>query len=153
MELIDFILKAKLSAYAANDERYIREFDDGSKGFEYASGTYRYVDRFYGFNPFSGTEQVFDRRGLLIWKMNYYGEVVATGMDARKIYSFLKDALRLITPEYPFRGPANLEKEKFSYENIQKGTLDSFHGIESIYAIKERVYYLFYHGGKMIEKL
>lgn len=153
MDLIDFILKAKLSGYAANDGRTAREFDDGSKGSEYESGAYRYVDRFYGFNPFSGTEHVFDRGGLLIWKMNYFGEVVANGIDAKRIYGFLKEAMLLITPEYPFRGPANLEKEKFRYENIQKGTFDSFHGIESIYAVKERVYYLYYHGGKMIKKL
>ncbi|MGD8847474.1 MAG: DUF5680 domain-containing protein [Desulfobacteraceae bacterium] len=47
------------------------------------------------------------------------------------------------------RGPAKLEKENFRYENQQHGTLDRFHGIERIYENSEKVYILYYHGGKM----
>lgn len=103
----------------------------------------------YGFNPFAGTEHIYDADGSLIWIMNYYGEVLPTHADPKKIYSFLGVALSLITPEYPFRGPVRLEKDKLLYENVQKGTLDSFHGVENIYKGRERVYFLHYHGGRM----
>jgi hypothetical protein len=41
--------------------------------------------------------------------------------------------MRLVTPDYPFRGPALFEAGSLRYENQQQGTLDSFYCIESIY--------------------
>ena len=73
MTLVEFIIKAKLSGYAAGREVRKKKFKDGSLGFEFKSEEYRYIDRYYGFNPFSGTEHVYDAGGILIWKMNYHG--------------------------------------------------------------------------------
>ncbi len=81
--------------------------------------------------------------------MNYFGEVLPSGSDTKSIYSFLKEAMFLISTEYPFRGPAKLEKDNFRYENQQHGSLDRFHGIECIYENSEKVYVLYYHGGKI----
>jgi len=69
--LIDFIMKAKISGYASGGEGQERKFDDGSLGFEFMANGYKYLDRYYGFNPFSGTEHVYDDNGSLIWTMNY----------------------------------------------------------------------------------
>ena len=149
MTLIAFIIKAKLSGYASGGEGQEKKFDDGSLGFEMVSDGYRYLDRYNGFNPFVGSEYIYDSENALLWVMNYYGEVLPSGSDPRNIYSFLKEAMLLITPEYPFRGPAKLEKQSLRYENVQNGSLDSFHGIENIYENNEKVYVLFYHGGKM----
>ncbi len=149
MTLIDFIIKAKLSGYASGGEGQEKKFDDGSLGFELVSNGYRYLDRYNGFNPFAGSEHIYDSNNALIWIMNYFGEVLPTCSEPKIIYSFLKEAMLLITPDYPFRGPAKLEKQKFKYENAQKGSLDGFHGIESIYENDEKVYVLYYHGGKI----
>jgi len=149
--LVDFIIKAKISGYASGGEGQERKFDDGSLGFEFMADGYRYLDHYYGFNPFSGTEHIYDVDGLLIWVMNYYGEVLATHSDPKKIYSFLREAMSLITPAYPFRGPAKLERCNLRYQNKQNGTLDSFDGVEGIYEGDERVYFLHYHGGSMIK--
>ena len=54
----------------------------------------------------------------------------------------------LISSDYPFRGPARLEKQNYRYENQQHGSLDRFHGIERIYENNKEVYVLYYHGGK-----
>jgi hypothetical protein len=81
--------------------------------------------------------------------MNYFGEVLHNGSNAKKIYSFVREAMLLISPEYPFRGPSKLEKENYRYENRQYGSLDRFRGIESIYENNEKVYELFYHGGRI----
>ena len=149
MTLIEFILKAKMSGYASGGEGQEKKFDDGSVGFEIASDGYRYLDRYNGFNPFVGYEQIFDSNNALLWVMNYFGEVLANDSEPKKIYSFLKEAMLLISPEYPFRGPAKLENQNFKYENQQHGSIDRFHGVESIYENNKKVYVLYYHGGKI----
>jgi len=149
MDLIDFIIEAKLSGYARGGDGQEIKFNDGSIGFEIKSDGYKYIDRYNGFNPFAGSEQIFDSSNTLLWVMNYFGEVLPSGSDTKGIYSFLKEAMLLISPEYPFRGPAKLERKNFRYENRQYGSLDRFHGIESIYDNSVRVYVLYYHGGKI----
>jgi hypothetical protein len=148
-DLIDFMLKAKLSGYSANDERGKIEFDDGSVGFEFSQSRYRYIDRYYGFNPFSGTEHIFEINGPLIWKMNYYGVISTESCSPKIIYAFLREAMSLITREYPFRGPPGHEKDDLSYLNQHTGTVQSFNGMETIHLSGEKVYYLYYHGGSM----
>ena len=73
MNLVDFIIKAKLSGYANDGENQEKYFNDGSKGFELTSDDYRYLDKYYGFNPFTGSEHVYKSDNTLIWAMNYYG--------------------------------------------------------------------------------
>lgn len=147
--LLDFILQGKISGYASDGERQEKSFDDGSRGFEFTGHGYRYVDRYYGFNPFTGTEHIYSANGALLWVMNYYGQVDPLCADPMKVYSFLREAMQLVTPEYPFRGPALFEKGSLRYENQQQGTLDCFYGTESIFENQEKVYFLHYHGGKV----
>lgn len=149
MSLIDFVLQSKISSYASDGEGREKKFDDGSVGFEITSDGYRYLDRYYGFNPFVGSEQIFGDDNKLLWVMNYFGEVLPNGSDPERIYSFLREAMRLITPEYPFRGPELFEKQNYRYENKQYGSFDHFHGIEKIYENSEEVYVLYYHGGRI----
>ncbi len=149
MTLIDFIIKAKLSGYASGGEGLEKKFSDGSVGFEIVSDGSRYLDRYHGFNPFAGSEKIYDANNQLIWVGNYFGEVLPSGSDPGRIYSFLKEALLLVSPEYPFRGPAHLEKAGLRYENQQSGSIDRFHGVESIYENNEKVYVLHYHGGRI----
>lgn len=149
MTLIDFLLKSKLSGYASGSEGQKIRFNDNSIGFEILSDRYRYLDRYYGFNPFVGTEYVFDSNKALLWTMNYFGEVLKNVSESEKIYSFLREAMFLITPESPFRGPSHFEKQSLRYENQQHGSLNHFHGIESIYRDDEKVYVLYYHGGSI----
>lgn len=149
MTLVDFIIKAKIAGYATGGENEQLSFDDGSKGFAYSYGEYKYIDRYYGFNPFSGTEHIYESDDSLIWKMNYYGEILDASSDPMTVYTFLREAMSSITPDYPFRGPANLKKGKLSYENVQDGTVLSFHGNETISDDGILVYYLHYHGGIM----
>ena len=75
MELIDFIIAAKIAGYASGNEAKKTTFEDNSKGFIFESNGYRYVDRYYGFNPFCGSEFVFDSSRKLLWSMNYFGRL------------------------------------------------------------------------------
>lgn len=149
MNLLDFILQGKISGYATGGEGQEKTFDDGSRGFESRGRGYRYLDRYYGFNPFTGTEHIYTDNGSLIWVMNYYGQVLPICSDPVKVYSFLKEAMQLVSSDYPFRGPAMFEKSSLRYENQQYGMLDSFHGTESIFENGEQIYFLHYHGGKV----
>ena len=149
MTLLDFILQGKISGYASGGEGQEKTFADGSRGFEFSGHGYCYLDRYYGFNPFTGTEHIYAANGYLLWVMNYYGQVLPLCSDPGMVYSFLKEAMRLVTPDYPFRGPALFEKGSLRYENQQHGTLDSFYGTECIYENQEKVYFLHYHGGKL----
>jgi hypothetical protein len=149
MELIDFIIQSKISSYASAGEGREKKFDDDSVGFEIISDGYRYLDQFNGFNPFAGSEKVFGEGNELLWVMNYFGEILPSGSDPKKIYYFLREAMRLITPEYPFRGPNSYENQNYRYVNQQYGSFNRFHGIEKIFENDEEVYVLYYHGGKL----
>jgi hypothetical protein len=150
MTLLDFILQGKISGYANGGDGSEKTFDDGSRGFEFTKHGYRYLDHYFGFNPFTGTEHIYAADGRLLWVMNYYGQVLPICSDPMKVYTFLKEAMKLVSPEYPFRGPALLEKGNLKYENQQYGNLGSIHGTERIFENQEEVYILHYHGGKVI---
>jgi hypothetical protein len=147
LDFIEFIIKAKLAGYATGGEDQELIFEDGSKGFEYSEDGFRYVDRYFGFSPFSGYEYVSEDDNALIWTMNYYGGVIPFYKNPVRIYQFLREAMCRITRDFPFRGPATFEKDGFRYENNQTGAIDRFHGIERIFEGKEEVYSLHYHGG------
>lgn len=151
MQLLDFILQGKVSGYASGGEGQEKTFADGSRGFEFIGSGFRYLDRYYGFNPFTGTEHIYTESGALLWVMNYFGEVLPNCSDPAMVYGFLREAMRLVTPDYPFRGPAIYEKGSLRYENEQHGRLERFSGTESIFADGEKVYELHYHGGRLAE--
>lgn len=109
MDLLEFILEAKVSGYATGGEGNEIKFEDGSKGFEYAKSGFRYLDRYFGFNPFSGTEFVFDNSGSVVWTMNYYGEVYEICDSPAEVHKTLKLAMQNISPLFPFRGPKSFD--------------------------------------------
>lgn len=114
MTLLDFIIHVKINGYATGGEGGERIFEDGSRGFESEGQGYRYTDRYYGFNPFTGTEHIYTSGGPLLWVLNYYGQVLPLCSEPLKVYSFLKEAMRLVSPDYPFRGPAIFVKGSIS---------------------------------------
>ncbi len=83
--------------------------------------------------------------------MNYFGAICPSYPEPNQIYDFLKEAMLLISPEYPFRGPSKLESGNLIYKNDQQITPLGFYGIESIRSNDEILYHLNYHGGDMKE--
>ncbi len=147
MKLVDFLIRAKKSGYACETGGRREEFEDGSVGFKFVEEDFTYYDRYYGSNPFSGSEYIYDIDGRVIWMMNYYGASNSDSIEVSKIYSFLREAMRNITPEYPFRGPKEYENNGLIYRNTQNGSFECFHGNEKIYATNLKLYDLYYHGG------
>jgi hypothetical protein len=145
-KLNNFLVKAKINAYASNGEDEEKILPDGSKEFKFKEGEFKYRDRYFGFNPFIGEEVVF-RKGEVIWGMNYYGKIISENIPPKQIYQFLQEALKKTTEDKPFRGPNSFKKDDFEYINNAKGTFEEFIGQENILYKKQIVYRLNYHGG------
>jgi hypothetical protein len=64
MDLLQFLVIAKTSTYAAGGEAFERNLEDDSKVFTYEDkqSGFKYIDRYFGFNPFGGEE--------IVWKGN-----------------------------------------------------------------------------------
>ena len=145
MMLKEFLVKAKLAAYASKTAEK-NKLKDGANEFLYREDNLVYRDRYYGFNPFIG-EEVVMKNNKVIWGMNYYGKIISKTTSPKKVYDFLKEALRRVKKESPFRGPKHFKKGNFEYVNEIKGTVNSFSGVEKILFKGNVVYILDCHGG------
>jgi hypothetical protein len=146
MELSEFLIKAKTGTYASNGEANEQKLPDGSLELTYSADEFSYRDRYFGFDPFSGQEIVF-QNGKAIWSLNYYGRTVDKKYPGAQVYAFLQKALRQVTLERPFRGPSTFAEGDFMYNDESSGTLESFSGVERILFNRHKVYTLKYHGG------
>jgi len=144
-ELCRFIAKAKINTYASGREG--ATLIDGSKELTFEEGKFLYRDRYFGFNPFIGGEVVF-YEGKCIWGMNYCGYIVPSeDISLKEVYAFLRESLKRVEEEKPFRGPKKYEKNPFKYANSVQGNISMFNGIEKIFYKGKEVYRLLYHGG------
>lgn len=120
MSLKKFLVKAKKEGYA-NKNVNKRELDDGSK-------------------------EIVWKEEDPVWSMNYYGET-ASEASVEDIYEFLREALKQIPRNKPFRGPAEYKGKRFKYVNSVEGRIEKFKGTEKILLNGNLVYLLNYHGG------
>ena len=148
MELRTFLVKAKKATYASgasNEEK----LPDGSRRFKFSEGCFLYIDKYYGSDPFSGQEVVWNNNKA-IWSMNYYGRTL-TPNAPKNVYDFLKEALRQVDETLPFRGPREFVKGKLKYALNVEGDLNKFKGQEKIYYQDQEVYNLSFCGGLISE--
>jgi len=145
MNLNKFLSRAKKNTYASK-YRKVLILEDGSKELIYEEGEFRYRDKYFGFNPFSGQEIVWKNKKV-VWTMNYRGQISGNDTFAKEIYNFLKKCLLLVEEDLPLRGPMNHEEGSFTYENETDGNVKNFSGNEWISFADEVVYTLEYHGG------
>lgn len=145
-----FLAEAKQRTYAAQgDEASVPPLLPGSRQLEYRDGPWYYRDVYFGGAFFVGQETVY-HSGVPRWSMSYAGGVIQTGdvaQDLGKVYGFLRCALRLVTPDRPYRGPACLRDGDLSYKDESHGTLEDFWGAESITERGMEIYRLRYAGG------
>ncbi|MDO8537552.1 MAG: DUF5680 domain-containing protein [archaeon] len=149
MSLKEFIVKAKFETYASNANS--QKLEEGSKLLSFKEDKFSYIDKYYGFNPFLGEEIVFENNKL-IWGMNYFGEISSKKVSSDNVYEFLRKAMKLVSKDRPFRGPASFKEKEFEYSDESIGKIDSFSGIERIFFNGKQVYKLEYHGGFIGEK-
>ncbi|PIR98275.1 MAG: XRE family transcriptional regulator [Candidatus Colwellbacteria bacterium CG10_big_fil_rev_8_21_14_0_10_42_22] len=144
-KLSKFLVQAKVATYASDSGKK-RILDDGGTELTYQEGDLLYRDRYYGSHTFLGEEVVFEN-GEKKWGMNYYGIILNDNISVDEFTDFLKKAMRQVSEERPFRGPAHFEEGNYTYKDKSDGDINHFSGIEKILIKGEEVYRLYYHGG------
>lgn len=156
-DFVSFLLRAKRSTYAAGDAGQVAASRPQSHDLAFGDGRYSYLDTYLGGYSFVGEEAVWEY-GQPLWGMNYYGTMVSTGdwatseegtmMEIPDGFSdFLKLSLRNVSPEAPYRGPLNFERDGYTYTCQWTGDLGFFHGQETIDMAGQVIYRLYFHGG------
>ncbi|MBX5455343.1 MAG: hypothetical protein IRZ31_00455 [Thermogemmatispora sp.] len=150
-DFLAFLLEAKRHTYAAlGDAASVRPLLPGSRQLEWRDRAWHYRDIYFGMAFFAGQEVV-SWRAQPVWSMVYAGGVTEElGGQAEKmvtLYAFLRRALRQVSAELPFRGPACWEEQDWRYINRVEGTLEVFQGEEEITAAGTVLYRLRYCGG------
>lgn len=145
--LISFLIRAKQNTYAAADTAPVTRASSrpNSHDLGYQEGDLLYLDTYLGGFSFAGEEAVW-RAGTPLWAMNYYGTMTAPAIPPG-FSDFLKQALRLVPAEAPFRGPREFTQGEYTYRCRWEGGIRRFHGEETIYQNGVEIYSLYFHGG------
>jgi len=138
-ELLAFILKAHKNTYAASAE--IKQKNKcktpiliGHKDYHFKEGKWEYHDSYAGKDWAPGREVVF-LNGEPVWCMSYQGRnnpAYPSEFFQEQVFPFLKEALKNIDENMPFRGPNKFEEGEFSYEFKLEGDYQYFKGKEII---------------------
>ena len=148
--VLDFLIRAKQHTYAAQgDEASVNPHLAGSRQLEYREGSFFYRDIYFGNRYFVGQETVYYIEQPY-WAMSYSGGVepnIDNVDEVRKIYAFLRMALRKVSREHIVRGSEWFVDGDYRYENHTAGEVESFYGTELIRIGDQVVYTLRYSGG------
>ncbi|MBR0715103.1 DUF5680 domain-containing protein [Bradyrhizobium liaoningense] len=150
-DLATFLLEAKRRTYAGldDDATIAAPLLAGSKQLEHRAPPYAYRDIYFGMGFFVGQETV-SRDDTPIWSMCYSGGArpeITDRTTLLALYKFLRRALLAAGIEKPYRGPPVLSADDMTYRNDVEGSLDRFHGIETISKAGVQLYELRYSGG------
>ncbi|MFZ5353915.1 MAG: DUF5680 domain-containing protein [Bacillota bacterium] len=141
-----FLVKAKISTYAGYGD-FSPSSRPESKDLHYRDKDYLYIDTYLGGIEFAGEEAVW-MNNHPVWSMNYYGRMLVDQIP-EGFSDFLKEALRNVPYDAPFRGPEKFVKDSFVYNCSYNGKIDFFVGKEVIYMDDKPVYELVFHGGSI----
>lgn len=137
-----FLLQAKRNTYAAA-ENQTKSSRTNSHDFCYENNSgYTYYDFYLGGECFAGEEAVWLHENP-VWSMNYAGRVIGENFNG----DFLKEVLRAVPAELPFRGPEIYTKGDYHYHCKVDGEFIWFQGYEEIFCRNEKIYECYFHGG------
>lgn len=142
--LIAFLCKAKKATYAGHGSE-TNSSRPKSHDLIHSENDFTYLDSYFGSERFTGEECVWEKT-IPVWVMNYTGMVIGEGFSG----DFLKEALSLVAPDYPYRGPPIHANGEYAYHCEVTGAFDWFTGYEDIFAGKVKVYECCFHGGIII---
>ncbi len=144
-KLPEFLVTAKQNTFASGTKGTKEK--DHSTLYEYAEEDWLYRDLFYGNGDrFLGHETVWKKKSP-IWGMNYHGVKLDKLFEEKRLYNFLREALKQVNLSHPFRGPEKYESNNLRYSNVITGDLGNFRGVEFVYETGRTLYQLDYHGG------
>ena len=143
--LIQFLVDSNKAGYAGGEEKKWVKESDSSTTIPFEKGQWRSHDNFFGGEPYGGRTIVF-YKGKPYWMMVYYGWVIE-GVESNPVYEVLRNALKQMSEDYPFRGPREHKEGQFTYSNTWDGEVDKFSGEEQITQGDKLVYKANYIGG------
>jgi len=147
-KIVEFLCRAKRETYASGNAKECIPCRPNSHDLKYCEGNLIYIDTYLGGEKFVGEEAIWNDN-IPLWSMNYAGRIVEEGFEGW----FLKEALRIVNEEYPYRGPLSYENGEFKYECSFAGNFEWFDGEEVIYKNDVKIYECKFHGGVIIELL
>lgn len=139
--LIPFLLRAKKATYAGKGPE-TSSSRPGSHDLHYREGDMMYIDSYLGGSRFAGEEALWVRN-IPVWSMNYAGRVTGPGFNG----DFLKEALRHVAPDMPYRGPARYVSGDYVYTCEVTGDFAWFQGHERVTRQGLEIYECYFHGG------
>lgn len=142
-QLIHFLCEAKQYTYARAENSVISSRPN-AHDYVYEKDELKYIDTCLGNEQIVGEEAIWNDNQP-VWGMNYTGRVVAEGFDS----SFLKEALRRVREDLPYRGPRYLELGEYTYKCRVEGEFDWFVGCEKILYKGKKVYEAMFQGGSI----
>ncbi len=162
--LTDFIVEAKLTAWASKNAIEVEPERPGHKELIYEKDGLFYIDSYTAFFQAPGMEEVrFEsREGPTIWSLSYSGGMLPGFQEdieyAKHVFDeCLKPALRLVSLVNPFRGPpfhrSKSDPNLVYLSNVQ-GNLKRFKLDEGIFDLSKSSYVFNQDciGGLVIEK-
>lgn len=143
--LRQFLIDSNKAGYAGGEEKKWVKEPDSSTTIPFEKGAWRSHDNFFGGEPYGGRTIVF-YEGKPYWMMVYYGWV-EEGVKTNSVYGVLRNALKQMPEDYPFRGPREYKEGEFTYVNNWDGEVDRFSGEEKITQGDKLIYKANYLGG------
>ena len=150
-DLAVFLIEAKRRTYAGLDDDATVGVPllGGSKQLEHRARPFAYRDIYFGMGFFVGQETV-SRDERVVWSMCYSGGAQPEITDRARllsIYKFLRQALLAADVDRPYRGAPIFTTGDMTYRNDLEGSIERFHGTESISQDGSILYTLRYSGG------
>ena len=140
--IITFLIDAKKNTYASADN-YAKPSRTNSHDFCYKNmNGFSYYDTYIGGERFAGEEAVWLHEEP-VFSMNYVGRVIGENFSG----DFLKEALKAVPKEMPFRGPEIYSKGDYHYHCTVEGEFAWFQGYEEIFYMENKIYECRFHGG------
>ncbi|MBI5960837.1 MAG: hypothetical protein HY866_19015 [Chloroflexi bacterium] len=144
---VEFLLRAKQATYASEgDAASVASLLPGAKQLEYREGRWLYRDIYFGAMQFTGQEVIY-LDDTPLWTMCYNGGMID---PAASLGGFLKEAMRHVSADRPYRGPAQYVSGDYRYTDESHGSLDWYWGHEVITFQARPIYELRYSGGLIV---
>lgn len=158
-QLKRILLEFKTGAYAGAGPKAYLDTTRGTKIHVRQDGPWTFFDEYAGDAFYSGWEYLMRSNGtknVEVWSMVYRGTILEPGIKQHTVYDFLREALKKMPADLPFRGPSEFTSEKFPdlqyLNNILRTSnpTDGF-GMESIFFKDKKVYFGIWSGGLVLE--
>ncbi len=139
--LVEFLIRAKQKTYAGKGAEAASS-RPGSHDLIWREDDLMYYDTYLGGEQFAGEEALWIS-DVPYWSMNYVGRVTGENFSG----DFLKEALRHVPADKPYRGPESYRSGDYLYTMECTGDFRWFQGRENICYQGRQIYECCFHGG------